>query len=32
MNLEKGWIDEQRRLLGRVLKEWPSEAVLTGCL
>ncbi|MEU9206328.1 DUF5959 family protein [Streptomyces sp. NPDC048332] len=25
MNLEKGWMDEQRRLLGRVLKEWPSE-------
>ncbi|MFI8770347.1 DUF5959 family protein [Streptomyces sp. NPDC053792] len=27
MNLEEGWIDEQRRLLGRVLKEWPSEVL-----
>lgn len=27
MNLEEGWIDEQRRLLGRVLKEWPNEVL-----
>ncbi|UFR06872.1 DUF5959 family protein [Streptomyces sp. Go40/10] len=27
VNLEEGWIDEQRRLLGRVLKEWPSEVL-----
>ncbi|MEU3892118.1 DUF5959 family protein [Streptomyces sp. NPDC029041] len=27
MNLEEGWIDEQRRLFGRVLKEWPSEVL-----
>jgi hypothetical protein len=27
MNLEEGWIDEQRRLLRRVLKEWPSEVL-----
>ncbi|MFH8223559.1 DUF5959 family protein [Streptomyces sp. NPDC018057] len=27
MNLEEGWVDEQRRLLGLVLKEWPSEVL-----
>ncbi|GHH23160.1 DUF5959 family protein [Streptomyces rubradiris] len=27
MNLEEGWIDEQRRLLGQVMKEWPSEVL-----
>ncbi|MGW2335879.1 DUF5959 family protein [Streptomyces sp. NPDC001685] len=27
MNLEEDWIDEQRRLLGRVMKEWPSEVL-----
>ncbi|MER6095888.1 DUF5959 family protein [Streptomyces sp. NPDC001728] len=27
MDLEEGWIDEQRRLLGRVLKESPSEVL-----
>lgn len=27
MNLEEGWIDEQRRLLGLVLREWPSEVL-----
>ncbi|MFJ8856601.1 DUF5959 family protein [Streptomyces cinereoruber] len=27
MNLEEGWIDEQRRLLWRVLKQWPSEVL-----
>ncbi|MFJ9777645.1 DUF5959 family protein [Kitasatospora sp. NPDC101157] len=25
--LGEGWIDEQRRLLGRVQKEWPSEVL-----
>jgi hypothetical protein len=25
MRLEEGWINEQRRLLGLVRKEWPSE-------
>ncbi|MGW0548526.1 DUF5959 family protein [Streptomyces altiplanensis] len=25
--LEEGWIDEQRRLLGLVRKEWPSEVL-----
>ncbi|MGW1841456.1 DUF5959 family protein [Streptomyces sp. NPDC001966] len=27
MNLEEGWIDKQRKLLGQVLKEWPSEVL-----
>ncbi|MFE6906643.1 DUF5959 family protein [Streptomyces erythrochromogenes] len=27
VNLEEGWIDEQRRLLGGVLEEWPSEVL-----
>ncbi|MEV8206064.1 DUF5959 family protein [Streptomyces sp. NPDC079189] len=27
MSLEEGWIDEQRRLLGQVLREWPSEVL-----
>ncbi|MFF0559595.1 DUF5959 family protein [Streptomyces sp. NPDC004266] len=27
MDLEEGWLDEQRRLLGRVLGEWPSEVL-----
>ncbi|MFJ3762753.1 DUF5959 family protein [Streptomyces sp. NPDC090080] len=27
MNLEEGWIDEQRRLFGRVREEWPSEVL-----
>lgn len=27
MSLEEGWIDEQRKLLGPVLKEWPSEVL-----
>ncbi|MFD5110541.1 DUF5959 family protein [Streptomyces cinereoruber] len=25
--LEEGWIDEQRRLLGQVRQEWPSEVL-----
>ncbi|WP_037736187.1 DUF5959 family protein [Streptomyces sp. 303MFCol5.2] len=27
MSLEEGWIDEQRKLLGQVLQEWPSEVL-----
>ncbi|MCX5441063.1 DUF5959 family protein [Streptomyces sp. NBC_00063] len=27
LNLEEGWIDEQRRLLDLVRKEWPSEVL-----
>ncbi|MER5436051.1 DUF5959 family protein [Streptomyces sp. NPDC002588] len=27
MKLDEGWIDEQRRLLGLVRKEWPSEVL-----
>lgn len=27
VDLEEGWIEEQRRLLERVLKEWPSEVL-----
>jgi hypothetical protein len=27
MGLEDGWIDEQRRLLELVRKEWPSEVL-----
>ncbi|MGW6877108.1 DUF5959 family protein [Streptomyces xanthophaeus] len=27
LNLEEGWIDKQRKLLGQVLKEWPSEVL-----
>jgi hypothetical protein len=27
MNLEEGWIDEQRGLLDRVVREWPSEVL-----
>ena len=27
MSLEEGWIDEQRKLLGKVLQEWPSEVL-----
>ncbi|MFC8728879.1 DUF5959 family protein [Streptomyces bacillaris] len=27
MSLEEGWIDEQRKLLGHVLQEWPSEVL-----
>ncbi|GGM23608.1 hypothetical protein GCM10010129_80050 [Streptomyces fumigatiscleroticus] len=27
MSLEEGWIDEQRKLLGQVLREWPSEVL-----
>ncbi|MFJ9342824.1 DUF5959 family protein [Streptomyces sp. NPDC101733] len=27
MSLDEGWIDEQRKLLGQVLQEWPSEVL-----
>ncbi|MEV8448348.1 DUF5959 family protein [Streptomyces parvus] len=27
LNLEEDWIDKQRKLLGQVLKEWPSEVL-----
>ncbi|MFJ6433186.1 DUF5959 family protein [Streptomyces sp. NPDC091416] len=27
MSLEEGWIDQQRKLLGQVLQEWPSEVL-----
>ncbi|CAL9330893.1 DUF5959 family protein [Streptomyces sp. enrichment culture] len=27
MSLEEGWIDEQRKLLGQVVQEWPSEVL-----
>ncbi|MER7000642.1 DUF5959 family protein [Streptomyces sp. NPDC000410] len=27
MTLDEGWIDEQRKLLGLVRKEWPSEVL-----
>ena len=27
MSLEEGWIDEQRKLLGQVQQEWPSEVL-----
>ncbi|WP_436990358.1 DUF5959 family protein [Streptomyces sp. enrichment culture] len=27
IDLEEGWIDEQRKLLGQVLRAWPSEVL-----
>lgn len=30
MNLDEGWIGEQRKLLGQVLREWPSKVLETS--
>ncbi|MFE9742996.1 hypothetical protein [Streptomyces sp. NPDC006477] len=30
--LEKGWIDDQRRLLEQVRREWPREVQMTSSM